>query len=512
LALVDMTVVEQRYRAVLAVQRGEQKTDVAAQFGVSRQSVHHWCVRYAADGLAGLVDRSHRPESCPHQTTAEIEVWVCELRREHPGWGAHRIVHELARLARPGVRVPSRNSVHRILVRNGLVDPRRRKRKRADYIRWEREAPMALWQLDIVGGVFLVDGTEAKLVTGVDDHSRFCVIASVVPRATGRAVCLAFVDAMRRYGLPDEVLTDNGKQFTARFGRGGEVLFDRICRDNAITHRLTQPASPTTTGKVERFHQTLRRELLTDHEPFDTVLAAHAAVDTWITEYNLDRPHRALDMAYPVDRFAAGQQDRAASEELLPLRVPAILEPTAATVGPVGIEQAAQFATPAESIREDADAPPVQTVYRGGPVEFERVVPASGTSASPGTVLARPRPRRCHDHLLGRSRAHPSVCHRRADQDRPLAPVVERPGRSRCLWRTARRGLTAATDRTRRDRAGDRPHRVPGRHGVAGRALDRRRGDPRRAPGHHPHRRRYVDVLRPRHPRTAPHPAQPADL
>ncbi|MEN3266424.1 MAG: hypothetical protein V7646_3318 [Pseudonocardia sp.] len=378
MALVDMTVVEQRYRAVLAVQRGEQKTDVAAQFGVSRQSVHHWCVRYAADGLAGLVDRSHRPESCPHQTTAEIEVWVCELRREHPGWGAHRIVHELARLARPGVRVPSRNSVHRILVRNGLVDPRRRKRKRADYIRWEREAPMALWQLDIVGGVFLVDGTEAKLVTGVDDHSRFCVIASVVPRATGRAVCLAFVDAMRRYGLPDEVLTDNGKQFTARFGRGGEVLFDRICRDNAITHRLTQPASPTTTGKVERFHQTLRRELLTDHEPFDTVLAAQAAVDTWITEYNLDRPHRALDMAYPVDRFAAGQQDRAASEELLPLRVPAILEPTAATVGPVGIEQAAQFATPAESIREDADAPPVQTVYRGGPVEFERVVPASG--------------------------------------------------------------------------------------------------------------------------------------
>lgn len=97
MALVDMTVVEQRYRAVLAVQRGE--TDVAALFGVSRQSVHTWCVRYAADGLAGLVDRSHRPGSCPHQTAPEMEAWVCEIRREHPGWGAHRIVHELARLA-----------------------------------------------------------------------------------------------------------------------------------------------------------------------------------------------------------------------------------------------------------------------------------------------------------------------------------------------------------------------------------------------------------------------------
>ncbi|WP_298799898.1 leucine zipper domain-containing protein [Pseudonocardia sp. 73-21] len=104
-----MTVVEQRYRAVLAVQRGETKTDVAAQFGVSRQSVHSWCARYAADGLAGLVDRSHRPRTCPHQTTAEMEAWVCEIRREHPGWGAYRLVHEIARLlARPEVVVPSR--------------------------------------------------------------------------------------------------------------------------------------------------------------------------------------------------------------------------------------------------------------------------------------------------------------------------------------------------------------------------------------------------------------------
>jgi transposase InsO family protein len=128
---------------------------------------------------------------------------------------------------------------------------------------------MQLWQLDIVGGVFLTDGTECKVVTGVDDHSRFCVTATVVVRATGRAVCLAFAEALRRYGVPDEVLTDNGKQFTDRFGKGGEVLFDRICRDNAITHRLTEPSSPTTTGKVERFHGSLRREFLNHSEPFD---------------------------------------------------------------------------------------------------------------------------------------------------------------------------------------------------------------------------------------------------
>jgi transposase InsO family protein len=268
------------------------------------------------------------------------------------------------------VTVVSRSTVYRILVRHGLIEPRSRRRKRNDYLRWERDAPMQLWQLDIVGGVFLVDGTECKVVTGVDDHSRFCVTATVVPKATGRVVCLAFAEALRRYGVPDEVLTDNGKQFTDRFGKGGEVLFDRICRDNAITHRLTQPASPTTTGKVERFHGSFRREFLNHAEPFDSVLAAQAAVDTWVTSYNCDRPHQGFDMGYPADRFAPGQQTRETSEELLPVRLPASLAPAPA---PAAAPEAL-----VEPIREDAEAPSVAGVYRGGPVAFDRVVPASG--------------------------------------------------------------------------------------------------------------------------------------
>src|SRR3954451_4125457 len=109
---------------------------------------------------------------------------------------------------------------------------------------------------------------KGRIVSGVDDHSRYCVLARVVERATGRAICLAFSEALERYGAPEEVLTDNGKQFTDRFGRGGEVLFDKICRRNGIAHRLTAPRSPTTTGKIERFHQTLQGELLDDAPPF----------------------------------------------------------------------------------------------------------------------------------------------------------------------------------------------------------------------------------------------------
>ena len=159
-----------------------------------------------------------------------------------------------------------------MLVRHQLVPARKRKRRRQDYKRWQREEPMQLWQLDVTGSVFLAGGTELKLISGIDDHSRFCVIALVVRRAT-RAVCRAFVAAMRAYGIPDEVLSDNGKQFTGRFGkpRPAEVLFERICRRDGIRQRLTKPYSPTTTGKVERWHQSLQTEFLTDAGPFETI-------------------------------------------------------------------------------------------------------------------------------------------------------------------------------------------------------------------------------------------------
>lgn len=107
-------------------------------------------------------------------------------------------------------------SAYRVLVRRGLIEPGPRKRPRDSYLRWERDEPMALWQMDIVGGMFLADGTEAKVVTGVDDHSRYCVIASVVARATGRAVCLAFARALREFGVPNEVLTDIQRQAVHR--------------------------------------------------------------------------------------------------------------------------------------------------------------------------------------------------------------------------------------------------------------------------------------------------------
>jgi hypothetical protein len=169
---------------------------------------------------------------------------------------------------------------------------------------------MELWQLDVVGGVLLGDGKECKVLTGIDDHSRFVVCAGVMARATSRAVCTHFARAMRRHGVPQEVLTDNGKVFTGRFGaKDTEVLFDRICRENGIDHLLTAPRRPTTTGKIERFHRTMRQEFLTGRV-FEDLAAAQDELDAWVGSYNTQRPHSALDMATPADRFTVTDPGR----------------------------------------------------------------------------------------------------------------------------------------------------------------------------------------------------------
>jgi transposase InsO family protein len=300
----EMSVAEQRYQAVLAViSEGRAVMEAASQWGVSRRTVHRWLARYEVDGLEGLPDRSHRPARCPHQMPAEIEVMVLELRRAHRYWGARRLALELVR--KKVTPAPSESAVYRCLVRAGVIDPAKRHRRKEIWKRWERAGPMELWQMDVVGGFLLADGTSAKALTGVDDHSRFCVSARLMPRERTQLVCDGFVAAMRAHGVPQQVLTDNGKVFTGKYAQPPvDVLFDRLCRENGIDHLLTQPRSPTTTGKIERFHRTLRIEFDT-RRAFANLAVAQQALDEWVTYYNTQRPHQAVGDAPPVSRFHA---------------------------------------------------------------------------------------------------------------------------------------------------------------------------------------------------------------
>ncbi len=137
-----------------------------------------------------------------------------------------------------------------------------------------------------------------------------------MPRATSRAVCGHFTAALRKHGVPQEILTDNGKVFTGKYSRPQpvEVLFDRICRDNGIDHLLTKPASPTTTGKVERFHRSLRTEFLAGRV-FADQAQAQADLDAWVEQYNTQRPHQGIAMATPAERFHAPRPQAATTAE-----------------------------------------------------------------------------------------------------------------------------------------------------------------------------------------------------
>ncbi|WP_033729579.1 IS481 family transposase [Mycobacterium avium] len=309
----ELSVAEQRYQAVMAVVGdGLSISQVAEKVGVSRQTLHAWLARYEAEGRDGLTDRSHRPVSCPHQMPAVVEAAVLELRRSRPYWGPRRLVFELAK--RKVSPLPSESAVYRALVRAGLIDPVVRDRRSRKWKRWERGAPMELWQMDIVGGFPLADGTSAKALTGVDDHSRMCVCAKLMARERTRAVCDGLRAALAAYGVPEQILTDNGKVFTGRFCHPPvEVLFDAICREHGIEHLLTQPRSPTTTGKIERFHRSLRAEFLSSAAPFTNLKTAQQALDEWVEDYNTTRPHQALKMATPAQRFGAGAPARSPS-------------------------------------------------------------------------------------------------------------------------------------------------------------------------------------------------------
>lgn len=291
MALAELSMLEQRYLAVREVlDTGTTVSDAAARHGVDRRTLHRWLVRYANDGIGALAEKSSKPDRCPHQLSPVIEARIISMRTMHPGWGPRTI---LTKLPKEFDEVPSRSGIYRALVRQNLIQPKARRRQR-NYKRWERSRSMELWQMDVVGRISLSDGTSLSAVTGIDDHSRFCVIAKVVPRATARPVCDALLEGFSRHGIPESILTDNGRVFTAKAqGKSTKVLFDRICHHNGVKHILTAPYSPTTTGKIERLHRTMRKEFF-DLCTFDTIEATQVALDQWVTLYNTEREHQSI--------------------------------------------------------------------------------------------------------------------------------------------------------------------------------------------------------------------------
>ena len=297
LALVVVTAV---------IVEGQTKAEVARDYGVSRQWVYELCRRFQAEGEAGLEPRSRRPRASPHRVSEALEQEIVELRKELTDQGldagAQTIAVHLLRRHGPDP-VASVATIWRVLCRRGFVSPQPQKRPKSSFVRFEAAMPNERWQADITHWK-LAPGIEVEILNAIDDHSRF-LVASVARAVFKAADVVASVhEAAAVHGLPASMLTDNGAVFTAGPRGGGRCALEVECDLVGVRLHHSSPYHPQTCGKVERFHQTLKKWLTKQH-PARTVAELQAQLDRFRAYYNTVRPHRAIARRTPAEAYAA---------------------------------------------------------------------------------------------------------------------------------------------------------------------------------------------------------------
>jgi transposase InsO family protein len=269
-------------------------SEVARSYGVARSWVYALLARYRAEGEAALEPRSRRPKTSPHAISDAAAELIVVLRKELAGQGLdagpHTICWHLQH--HHGITV-SAATVSRHLTRQGLVTPEPAKRPKSSYVRFAAEQPNECWQSDFTH-YRLAEGTDAEILTWLDDHSRYALSVTAHQPVTGPAV--AFRGAIAVHGIPASTLTDNGLVYTTRFagGRGGRNAFEAELRNLGVRQKNGKPNHPQTQGKVERFQQTLKRWLAAQHPQPASLSQLQAQLDAFTSYYNTRRPHRSL--------------------------------------------------------------------------------------------------------------------------------------------------------------------------------------------------------------------------
>ena len=292
-----------RYLVEAHLREGRSVAELAAAHGVHRSWLYKLVARYRAEGEAGLAPRSRRPRSSPNAIGTELEEQIVLLRKtlseEGLDAGAVTIHWHLSRRREV---VPSVSSIWRILKRRGFVVPQPKKRPRSSFIRFEADLPNETWQSDMTHWS-IADEAHVEIVNVIDDHSRLCVasVALAVTRATD--VAEIFLAAAQRHGTPASVLSDNGCIYTAKH-RGGKVIMETLLEALGVTYKHSRPYHPQTCGKVERFHQTLKK-FLAKQRPAVDLAGLQAQLDRFVAYYNDARPHRALGRRTPREVFDA---------------------------------------------------------------------------------------------------------------------------------------------------------------------------------------------------------------
>jgi transposase InsO family protein len=289
---------------------GTVRNGEVAQFcrdqGICRQTFYKWKARYQADGFDGLQERSRRPLSSPMQTPVEIEELVVRIRKELDDFGSDNgpwsIRQQLLARVASSCQLPSEATIWRLLRRRGLVVVEPRKRPRSSWKRFVWARPNDLWQIDATHWA-LADGTVVEIINIIDDHARMCPVSKAVPVCTCAAAWAAFEQASETWGLPARLLSDNNLSFNGSH-RNTTVEFEANLRLVGVQPIASTPFHPQTCGKVERFHETMKKWL--GKRPLaETLEELQAQLDEWVEHYNHHRPHRSLNGARPVEVWAA---------------------------------------------------------------------------------------------------------------------------------------------------------------------------------------------------------------
>lgn len=286
------------------------------RFGISPTIGYKWLGRYQTDGLAGLKDQSRRPKNSPRRSSDKVEQAVVKLRQKHPTWGGRKLCARLKALKEPDV--PSASTITAILHRHQLITPEATEQHKP-YQRFEHPLPNDLWQMDFKGHFALEKGRCYPL-TLLDDHSRFATGLVACGNQITETVQAALTKIFRRYGLPYRMIMDNGVPWCAvvrdrRYWTQLSVWLLRL----GIQVSFSRPHHPQTNGKDERFHRTLKLELLRDHA-WRTLAQCQPEFDRWRDIYNCERPHEALGLATPISRYEPSI--RAFPERLPPIDYP----------------------------------------------------------------------------------------------------------------------------------------------------------------------------------------------
>ena len=297
-----------RYVVDAVVLEGRSYREVARAHGVSKSWVAKMVGRFREGGYQAIEPRSRAPKRIPHRTPDEVEDEIVTLRKELTDLGVDAGAATIAyHLGLRNERIPSVSTIWRVLRRRGFVVPQPHKRPRSSFIRFEADLPNERWQSDVTHW-HLSGGVEVEIINVIDDHSRLAVASRVVERATAAEALAVFLQAGTRWGLPAALLTDNGCVYTT-WHRGGPNVMQTELLALGIDYRHSRPYHPQTCGKVERFHQTLKK-WLAKQDPASSVQELQGQVDRFLTYYNEVRPHRARGRVTPLVAFQARDKAR----------------------------------------------------------------------------------------------------------------------------------------------------------------------------------------------------------